>query len=84
VRDWHFPDARGWVGVSVYALAIYLITLMAFVPGLRGDEFFKTITTLVVGTAFVNGVVSWAFGATKNGGELAQKQADALTKGTDR
>lgn len=74
--DW--SDARLWVGLGIYALALLVIGLYVSIDVLREDEFFKTIATLIVGTAFVNSVVQWAFGATKNGGEIAQKNADTI------
>jgi multisubunit Na+/H+ antiporter MnhB subunit len=68
-------DARGWVGIGVYGLSVMLIWMMAAFPELLKNEFFKTIATLIIGTAFVNGVVSWAYSATKAGGELADRNA---------
>lgn len=73
-----WPDARGWVGIGIYVLVGWVIGLYVSIEALRDDEFFKTIATLIVGTAFVNSVVQWAFGATKGGGELAQKNADTI------
>lgn len=66
-------DARGWVGIGVYAMSVMILWMMAAFPELRQDEFFKTIATLILGTAFVNGVVSWAYSATKAGGEMADR-----------
>lgn len=68
-------DARGWVGIGVYLMAVMVMWMLAAFPELRQDEFFKTIATLIIGTAFVNGVVSWAYAATKGGGELADQNA---------
>lgn len=72
-----WPDARGWVGISVVGMSVMLLWMMKD-PALREDEFFQTIATLVIGTGFVGGVVSWAYAATKGGGELADKNAEAL------
>ncbi|MEA1071299.1 hypothetical protein [Sphingomonas sp. LY160] len=71
-------DARGWIGLGVFLLVVMLLWMMAAFPALRNDEFFKTIATLIIGTAFVNGVVSWAFAATKQGGELADRNATII------
>lgn len=71
----HWPDARGWIGLGIYAMSIQLLWMFALYPELRQDEFFKTIGTLVIGTGFVNGVVSWAYSATKTGGEAAESSA---------
>jgi hypothetical protein len=73
-------DGRGWTGIGVYALTVLIFFMLWFVPDLRKDEFFKTIATLIVGTAFVNGVVSFMYSATKTGGELANKNADIVGK----
>jgi len=74
MRPWYIPDARGMIGIGVYVLVLFVFALMALVPGLRSDEFFKTLSTLIVG-AFIKDVVSWAYSATKGGGELAQQNA---------
>jgi hypothetical protein len=74
----HIPDARGWIGIGVFVLTVMVLWMLAIFPELRHDEFFKTIATLIIGTGFVNGVVSWAYSATKSGGELADKQADII------
>lgn len=67
-------DARGLIGIGVYALVLLVLVLMWLSPALRNDEFFKTIATLIVG-AFIKDVVGWAYQATKGGGELADKNA---------
>ncbi|WP_375272033.1 hypothetical protein [Sphingomonas sp.] len=75
-----WPDARGWVGVGSFVLTVVVLGMLAFVPELRKDEFFKTIATLIIGTGFVNGVVNWAYGATKGGGDLADNNAAIIRK----
>ncbi|NYD88738.1 hypothetical protein [Sphingomonas melonis] len=69
------PDARGWIGIGVFVLTVMVLWMLAVFPDLRQDEFFKTIATLIIGTGFVNGVVSWAYSATKGGGEIADRNA---------
>lgn len=69
-----WPDARGWVGISVVGMSVMLLWMMTD-PQIREDEFFQTIATLVIGTGFVGGVVSWAYAATKGGGEAAESSA---------
>lgn len=75
-----WPDARGWVGIGSFVLTVMVLIMLAVFPALRSDEFFKTIATLIIGTGFVNGVVNWAYGATKGGGELAENNATILRK----
>lgn len=65
------------IGIGIYALVIMVFALMAWKPDLRSDEFFKTVSTLIVG-AFIKDVVAWAYSATKGGGELASKNADIV------
>lgn len=68
-------DARGWVGISVFALTVMVLWMVAVFPELRQDEFFKVLATAIVLTGFVQGVVGWAYTATKQGGELAERAA---------
>lgn len=75
-----WPDARGWVGIGSFVLTVLVLGMLAAVPDLRQDEFFKTIATLIIGTGFVNGVVNWAYGATKGGGDLADNNAAILRR----
>lgn len=79
MKDFRWPDARGWIGISVFGLTCAIIALIATVPDLRGDEFFKTIAALIVG-AFIKDVVGWAYSATKGGGELADRNAQIVAK----
>lgn len=80
------PDARGWIGIGVFLLTVMVFVMTAAVPALRENEYFKTLGTLVVG-AFIKDVVSWAYAATKGGGELAEKNAaivEQTAKGTNQ
>jgi multisubunit Na+/H+ antiporter MnhB subunit len=79
-RPWWAPDARGWIGIGVFALSVLLLAMMYRNTAFRNDEFIQTIATLVIGTAFVGGVVAWAYAATKGGGELAERNADIVKK----
>ncbi len=79
-RPWWAPDARGWIGIGVFALSVMLLTMMYNSSAFRNDEFIQTIATLVIGTAFVGGVVAWAYAATKGGGELADRNASIIEK----
>lgn len=73
------PDARGWIGIGVFLLTVMVFAMTAAVPALRDNEYFKTLGTLVVG-AFIKDVVSWAYAATKGGGELAEQNATIVRK----
>lgn len=73
MKNWHWPDARGWIGIGVFALTIMLLRMMKD-PALRSDEFFQTIATVVIANGLM-AVISWAYAATKGGGELADRNA---------
>lgn len=73
------PDARGWIGIGVFLLTVMVFVMTATVPALRENEYFKTLGTLVVG-AFIKDVVSWAYAATKGGGELAERNASMVER----
>lgn len=70
MMNWKWPDARGWIGIGIFVLTVAVIIMLAAIPALRTDEFFKTIATLIVG-AYIKDVVGWAYSATKSGSELA-------------
>ncbi len=75
-----WPDARGWIGLGSFVLTILVLLLIWRDPDLRKDEFFKTIATLIIGTGWVNGVLAWAYSATKQGGELSAQNAAIVRK----
>jgi hypothetical protein len=79
MNPWHWPDARGWIGIGVFMLTVMVFIMTASIPELRDNEYFKTLGTLVVG-AFIKDVVSWAYAATKGGGELAERNANIVQK----
>ncbi len=70
---WKWPDARGWIGIGVFALSVMLLRMMLD-RELRNDEFFQTIATVVIANGLM-AVIAWAYSATKQGGELADKNA---------
>jgi ABC-type branched-subunit amino acid transport system permease subunit len=74
------PDARGWIMIASFVLVVAVLVMIGTIPTLRSDEFFKTIATLLIGTAWVGGAVSWAFSATKQGGEMADRNQAIVEK----
>lgn len=80
---WNWPDARGWIGVGVFAISIMLLWMMKADRQLREDEFFQTIATVVISNGLM-AVVAWAYAATKGGGELADKNAALVQKSVDK
>ena len=83
MKPWWLPDSRGIIGGGVYLLVLMVFALMAWFPELRKDEFFKTVSTLIVG-AFIKDVVGWAYQATKGGGELAERNAQIVHEQTQQ
>jgi len=87
MTGFRWPDSRGWIGLGGFTLTVMVLWMLAAFPELRADEFFKTIATAIIVTGFINGPLSWAYGATKGGGELADKNAGIVErqaqKGTD-
>lgn len=78
-----WPTARDWIGLGSFILTCVTLYMLANYPALRNDEFFQTIATLIIGTGFINGPVSWAYSATKAGGELAEVNAGLVKKHAD-
>ncbi len=74
MAEWKWPDARGWIGLGVFAISVMLIWMMHDNRELREDEFFQTIATVIISNGLM-AVVAWAYAATKGGGELADKNA---------
>lgn len=80
-----WPDARGWIAIASFAMAVMVLWMMKIDRALREDEFFQTIATVVIANGWL-AVVAWAFSATKGGGEqaasnavIAEKLAEATT-----
>lgn len=74
------PDARGWLSIGLVALVFYILTLVAFVPTLTGNELFKTLAILIVGTAFVGGAIAFYFSSTKGSADKDATIAKQLDK----
>lgn len=73
-------DSRGWISIASFALVLLCLLMMWVDRDLLKDDFFKTIATALIITAWLNGPVGWAFQATKAGGELADANKDLVRK----
>jgi hypothetical protein len=73
-----WPDARGWIGIGSYLLVVLIVVLIWQDRTLLNNDFFKVIATAIILTGWNGGPLSWAFAATKSGGELADRNADIL------
>lgn len=70
-----WPNARDWIGIGTFIMAVMILWMMKEDKSLREDEFFKVIATLIIGTGFINGIVGWAYGSTKTSGDIAESNA---------
>ncbi|MEC3912203.1 hypothetical protein U5A82_17490 [Sphingobium sp. CR2-8] len=75
-----WPDARGWIGIGSYGLVVLVILLIWADRTLLNNDFFKVIATAIVLTGWNGGPLSWAYSATKSGGELADRNADLVQR----
>ncbi|MEG3086195.1 hypothetical protein [Sphingomonas sp. PB4P5] len=75
-----WPDARGWIGIGSYSLVVLVIVLVWADRTLLNNDFFKVIATALVLTGWNGGPLSWAYAATKSGGELADRNATLVEK----
>lgn len=74
------PDARGMIVVGLFALVFFIFGLIAWVPSLNDNELFKTLATLIVGTGFVSGAITFYFGSSKNSTDKDQTISKQLDK----
>jgi len=68
-------DARGWIGLGCFILAVFVLTLAASDKTLLDNNAFLVLATAIIITGWVNGPVGWAYQATKSGGEAAESSA---------
>lgn len=68
-----WPDARGWIGIGSYSLVVLVIVLVCADRSLLNNDFFKVIATAIILTGWNGGPLSWAYAATKSGGEMADR-----------
>lgn len=59
------PSERGWVTIATFALAGSMLKMTEVHPELWEVELFKTLLTLVIGTAIVNMILAFHFTANK-------------------
>lgn len=76
-----WPDARGWLVILAAAIFVYVLTLVAFVPGLDDSQLFTALAAGVGGAVFRDVIGMWT-SSTKTGSELASKAIDTLRNQT--
>lgn len=76
-----WPKERGWVTVGTFVLAGSMLKMAEVHSDLWNVELFKTLLTLVIGTAIVNMILAFHFTANKSDeakSENTGKAFDAL------
>lgn len=68
-------DARGWIGLGCFALSAAVLVMIYRDRSLLDDQAFLVLATAIIVTGWINGPVSWAYAATKGGGEAAESSA---------
>lgn len=71
-------DARGWIGLGCFVLAVLVLGMILFDRTLMESDAFLILATALIITGWVQGPVGWAYQATKGGGELADKNAEII------
>lgn len=74
-----WPSERGWLVIAAFALFVYIVTLLAFIPRLEESQLFAALAGGVVG-AILRDVFGMWTSSTKAGSELASKALDNLSK----
>lgn len=72
---------RGWLVILSTAMFTYIISLVAFVPGLDDSQLFTALASGVGGAVFRDVIGMWT-SSTKTGSELADKAIDTLRNQT--
>lgn len=68
-----WPSERGWYAIALFVQTAAILAMIAAVPALRADEFFKSLATAIV----VTGWIGFAVGMRGNA-EERQQTSDAI------
>lgn len=74
-----WPNERGWLVILAGGIFVYVLSLVAFVPGLDDSQLFTALASGVGGAVFRDVIGMWT-ASTKAGSELATKAMDNLAK----
>lgn len=80
MKNIRWPDARGWIGIGSYTLTLLVLTMIWTDRTLLVDDFFKVIATAIILNGWNSGPLTWAYSATKSGGELADRNATIVER----
>lgn len=75
-HHWSAPDVRGWAAIGMFALVFYVVSLAAFIPALSGNELFKTIAILILGTGGFGLLCAFLWGGSKASVHAAEAVSD--------
>ncbi len=53
-----WPDQRGWYALALFVQTCVILAMIAYLPGLAENEFFKSIATAIVVTGWVGFAVA--------------------------
>lgn len=80
-RPFWWPEARGFVAIGVFLLALLVIVLSARYPELMKEQLWVQIVTALVLTALIGLVLNFWFGTSKGSADkslmLDKKKDDA-------
>lgn len=76
--DRRWPTERGWVTIGTFVLAGSMLKMAEVHRELWNVELFKTLLTLVIGTAIVNMILAFHFTANKSDETKADNTAKAF------
>lgn len=71
------PDARGWASIGMFALVVYVVTLIALKPELQHNDLFKMVAVQVIGTGGFGLLCAWLWGGSKVSSIAGERMAMA-------
>ncbi len=77
-------DARAYIALGSFLLVLAVFAMILWERSLLDSDAFLILATAIVITGWVQGPVGWAYQATKNGGELAERNAQILGDQADK
>ena len=60
-----WPDTRGWATIGIFAMAFFIIGLLAARPELGDNDLFKTLATLIFGSGAFGLACNYIWGGSK-------------------
>jgi hypothetical protein len=72
------PDLRGWVVIGLFALTGYVFYLLATNTHLAESQLFDTLSSAIVVSGLIGGVVAFLFGSSKSSQDKDATIAQAM------